>query len=73
MVGVTEGAEVKLGAGEEPFQEDGPVLHPPQPCFHQRGELGEVVFGQVGQGPLEAGPDQLDRVQLVGIGQCRLA
>ncbi len=34
-------------------EEAGPVLHPPQPGLDQRGELGEVAFGEVGQGSLE--------------------
>jgi hypothetical protein len=53
MVGVTEGCEVKAGAGQEPFKERGPVLHPPEPGFHQVGELGEVAFGEVGQGSFQ--------------------
>src|SRR5258708_25499671 len=31
MVGVTERAEVRPGAGEEPFDKRGPVLHPFEP------------------------------------------
>ena len=69
MVGVTEGCEVQAGAGEEAFEEPGPVLHPPEPGLHQRGQLGEVAFGQVGQGPLEVSPHQLNRVELVRIGR----
>jgi len=53
MVGVTEGSEVQAGAGEEAFEEGGPVLHPFQPGLDQGGQLGEVAFGQVGQGALE--------------------
>lgn len=53
MVRVTEGCEVEPGAGEEAVQEAGPVLHPFEAGLHQRGELSDVVFGQVGQGPLE--------------------
>ena len=49
MVGVTEGCEVQASAGQEPFEEAGPVLHPFEPGFHQGGQLGEVAFGQVGQ------------------------
>src|SRR5204863_8213139 len=42
IAGVTEGCEIEPGAGEEPGQEAGPVLHPPEPGLDQRGELGEV-------------------------------
>ena len=49
--GVKERAEVKPGAGEETFDERGPELHPFQPGLDLSGELGEVAFGQVGQGP----------------------
>lgn len=59
-MGGTEGREVQAGAGEEPVKEPGPVLHPLEPGFHQRGQLPEVAFGQVSQGPLEVRPDQLD-------------
>jgi len=41
--------EVEPGAGEEAFEEAGPVLHPFEPGLGQGGELGEVAFGQVGQ------------------------
>jgi hypothetical protein len=55
-----EGCEVEPGAGEGPVEEAGPVLlHPFQPGLHQRGQLAEVAFGQVGQGPLEVRPHQL--------------
>src|SRR5262245_3196103 len=67
LVGLQEGCEVEAGAGEEAAQQARAVLHPPQPGLDQRGELGEVAFGQVGQGSLEMGPDQLDRVQLVRV------
>jgi hypothetical protein len=53
MVGVTEGTEIESGAGEEAVEEAGPVLHPLEPRLDQRGELGEVAFGEVGQGPFE--------------------
>jgi hypothetical protein len=49
--GVKERAEVKPGAGEETFDERGPELHPFQPGLDLGCELGEVAFGQVGQGP----------------------
>jgi hypothetical protein len=38
MVEVTEGAEVKPGAGEEAVEQAGPVLHPRQPGLGQGGE-----------------------------------
>ena len=65
MVGVTEGAEIESGAGEEAVEEAGPVLHPLEPRLHQRGELSEVAFGEVGQGSLEMRPDQLNRLSIV--------
>ena len=52
MVGVTEGCEVQ-SAAEETVEESGRVLHPPEPGLLQRGQLGEVAFDQVGEGPLE--------------------
>jgi hypothetical protein len=66
-VGVTEGYEVQAGAGEEAFEERGPVLHPFQPGLHQGGQLGEVAFGRVGQGSLEMRPERLDWIQLVRV------
>src|SRR5258708_4035484 len=48
MVGVTEGREVQAGAGEEAFEEAGPVMHPFEPGLHQGGQLADVVLGQVG-------------------------
>jgi hypothetical protein len=65
MVGVTEGCEVESGAGEEAVEEAGPVLHSLEPGLDQRGELAEVAFGQVGQGPLEVRPDRLNRLFIV--------
>ena len=53
MVGVIEGCEVEPGAGEEPLEEAGPVLHPSEPGPGQRGQLADVAFNEVGQGPLE--------------------
>src|ERR1022692_909113 len=67
MVGVTERCEVQAGAGEEAFEECGPVLHPPEPGLHQGGQLGEIAFGHVGQGPFQVRPDRLDGVELVRI------
>jgi hypothetical protein len=37
--------EIEPGADEQA----GPVLHPPDPGLDPRGELGDVVLGQVGQ------------------------
>jgi len=34
------------------IEEGGPVLHPPEPGLHQRGQLADVAFSQVGQGSL---------------------
>jgi hypothetical protein len=65
--GLQEGCEVQAGAGEEAAEQGGPVLHPLEPGLDQRSQLGDVAFGQVGQGPFEVGPDQLDGVELVGI------
>jgi hypothetical protein len=62
--GSYEGCEVEPGLGEEAVQETGPVPHPFEPCLDQCGELADVAFGQVGQGPLEVRPDRLDRVEL---------
>src|SRR5688500_5246690 len=42
-----EGPELQAGADEEAGQEPGAVLHPSEPGLHQRGQLGEVVYGQV--------------------------
>lgn len=67
MVGVTKGFDVQAGAGQEPVEEAGPVLHPFQAGFHQGSQLGQVAFGQVGQGPFQVGPDQFDRVEFMGI------
>jgi len=44
-----KGREVEAGLGEEALQEAGPVLHLPQPCLDQRGQLIDVVLDQVGQ------------------------
>ena len=38
---------------QEAVEQAGPVLHAPEPGLDQCGELGEVVFGQVGQGSFE--------------------
>jgi hypothetical protein len=53
IAGVAKGCEVEPGAREEAAKQAGPVLHPFEPGLHQRGELGEVVLGEVGQRPLE--------------------
>lgn len=50
---VTEGREVEPGLGEEPVEEGGPVLHSPEPGLHQRCQLADVAFRQVGQESLE--------------------
>jgi len=53
MVRVTEGREVKPGAGEEAFPEPGPVLHPSEPGFTSAVSSPMPRFGEVGQRPLE--------------------
>jgi hypothetical protein len=50
VAGDTKGCQVEPGAGEEAVEQAGAVLHPLKPGLDQRGELGEVAFGQVGQG-----------------------
>jgi len=37
----------------KPSMRAGPVLHPLEPGLDQGGELGEVVFGEVGQGSFQ--------------------
>jgi len=61
------GCEVHAGAGEETVEEAGPVLHPFDPGFHQRGQLGEVAFGQVDQRAFEVRPGRFDRVEFVRV------
>ncbi len=46
------------GVGEEA----GPVLHPPAPGLHQRRQLADVAFSQVGQGSLQVRPYRLSVV-----------
>lgn len=58
--GVTEGREVEPGAGEEALDEAGLVLHVPEPGLGERGELGDVALGEVGQGAFQVGPDGHD-------------
>jgi hypothetical protein len=53
------------GAGEEAFEEGGAGIAPAEPGLHQRGELAEVAFGQVGQGSLEVRPDRFNRLSIV--------
>jgi hypothetical protein len=43
--------------------------YPSQAGLHPPGLLGDGVFGQVGQRPLQMRPDRLDRVELVGVGR----
>jgi hypothetical protein len=52
MVGLHRG-EIEPGLGEQAVEEAGPVLHPLESGFHQCGQLGDVVFGEVGQGSFE--------------------
>jgi hypothetical protein len=60
-----EECEVEASAGEEAAEQGRPVLHPPQPGLDQRGELGEVAFDKIGEGPLEMRPDQFNRLFIV--------
>jgi len=46
MVGVTQ---VEPGLGQEAVKQAGPVLHPPEPGLHQRGQLIDVLLGEVRQ------------------------
>jgi hypothetical protein len=47
---------VKAGLGEEALEEARLVLHSPQPCLDQRGQLADVVLDEVGQRPFQARP-----------------
>jgi hypothetical protein len=40
-------------------------MHGFQPGVDQRGELGEVALGEVGQGPRQVRSERLDRVELM--------
>jgi hypothetical protein len=62
-----EVTEVEPGPGQEAVEEARPVLHPPEPGLHQRGQLADVVLGEVGQRPFQVRPDRLHRIQLAGI------
>jgi hypothetical protein len=64
-----KGREVEAGLGQEAAEKARPVLHPPQPGLHQRGQLIDVMFGQVGQRSLQVRPDRLNRVQLRRVGR----
>jgi hypothetical protein len=44
-----ERPELEPAADEEADQEPGAVLHPLEAGLHQRGQLGDVVLGQIGQ------------------------
>ena len=63
----TEWCEVKSGSGEEAVEEAVPVLHPPEPGLHQRGQLADIAFSQVSQGSLQVRPHRFNRVQLVSV------
>src|SRR5215468_9524993 len=65
IAGVIEGCEVEAGAGEEAVEQAGPVLHPFEPGLDQRGDLGQVAFGQVGQRSFQMGPDRFSRFAMV--------
>jgi len=64
---VAEGCEVESGSGEEAVEEARAVLHPPEPGLHQRGQLADVAFSQVGQGSLQVLPHRFDWVELVRV------
>jgi hypothetical protein len=53
-----EVTEVEAGLGQEALEEAGSVLHQPQPGLDQRGQLADVVLGEVGQRAL-----RLDQTQ----------
>jgi len=57
-----EVTEVETGLGQEAVEEARPVLHPPEPGLHQRGQLAEAGFGEVGQGSLQVRPDCLTTI-----------
>src|SRR5437660_12684715 len=59
--------EVEPGLGQEAVEEAGPVLHPPEPGLYQRGQLADVVLGEVGQRPFQIRPDRFHRIQLAGV------
>jgi hypothetical protein len=46
MAGVTE---VEPGLGQEAVEEAWPVLHPPDPGLHQRGQLADVVLARLAE------------------------
>ena len=50
-----EVTEVEPGPGEETVEQAGPVLHPPEPGPRQRGQLADVLLGEVGQRAGEPG------------------
>jgi hypothetical protein len=60
-----EVTEVEPGFGREAVEEAGPVLHPPEPGLHQRGQLADVLLGEVGQRPFQVRPDRLSRFVIV--------
>jgi hypothetical protein len=62
---VTEGREVGSGSGGEAAEEAGPVLHPPQPGLHQRGQLAGTAFSQAGQGSPQVRPHRFSRLVTV--------
>jgi hypothetical protein len=66
QLGLLEGCEVEAGLGGECLKEAGAALHQPDPGLHQRGQLIDVVLGEVGQRSLEVRSDRLTFVRLCG-------
>ena len=64
-ISVVEVTEVESGLGQETVEHAGPVLHPPEPGLDQRGQLANVVLGEVGQRPFQVRPDPPGRAGLV--------
>jgi hypothetical protein len=62
-----EVTEVELGLGQEAAEEAGHVLHPSGPGLDQRGQLADVLLGEVGQRSFQVRPDRLHRIQLAGV------
>jgi hypothetical protein len=66
--GYRKGARSRPSPGEEAAEEARPVPHPLEPGLDQGGELGEVTFGQLGQGSF-----QVRRERSTGLSSCAYA